>query len=84
VTNSAPKFLNGRSPANIKIKLGESFEYELTNVFDEEWNELSIISLVKPSFASYSGLKYTLKPVQLSHLGTSLIKGIISDSLLEI
>jgi hypothetical protein len=45
VTNSAPKFLNGRSPDNIKVKLGDIYEYELTNVLDEEQNPLSITSL---------------------------------------
>jgi hypothetical protein len=64
--------------------LGESFEYELTNVLDEERNELSILSLVKPSFASFSALKYTFNPVYTSHLGNSLVKGIISDSYLQL
>ncbi len=62
VTNSAPKFLNGRSPENIKVKLGDTYDYELTNILDEEQNQLSIISLVKPPFASFTGLTYTFKP----------------------
>lgn len=35
----------------MKVKLGDILEYEISNLIDDELNELSIISIEKPSYA---------------------------------
>ncbi len=62
VTNSAPKFINGGQPRDVSVKLGETFEYEVKNVVDDEFNDLTIESVQKPSFSSLKGFKYVFKP----------------------
>lgn len=84
VTNSAPKFINGQHLENIKMKLGEKFDYEITNVLDDEFNQLSIKSIEKPSFATFSGLIYSFAPTEPSQLGISKVRGLITDSYLEL
>lgn len=46
----------------MKVKLGDILEYEISNLIDDELNELSIISIEKPFYAKISGLKYIFSP----------------------
>lgn len=53
---------NGGQPRDLVVRLGDTYEYEVTNLVDEEFNDLSLKSVQKPSFASLKALTYIFKP----------------------